>query len=1297
MSKTRTSRRRLASALWVAGLVAFVLALGAGAAYLFWPRTATFYTDGKRSWPARPGLGVRRVLWDKGEPLEPLGGLDDDYDPCLSADGQALYFTRGRAGGEADLYVCYRTVDGWTAPEPLAGVNTDADEICPAMGPDGATLYFYSNRPGGEGGYDLYLARHVEDHWTEPVNLGPAVNSPLNEYDPFVSPDGRWLLFASNRPGPDEAPREGAWPGTLREEAALYDYDIYLLDLSDEAASPQRLAGVNSPAHDGQPTVSSDGRWFYFASNREGGQGGYDLYRCRIGDTNNLAGFYAPENLGAPVNTAANELDPALSVEGFGLYFSSDRAEPDAYQIYYARSHEVFEVVRTERLALARILGRLSWPLVGLIVTFVGLALLLLALTKMHRKPGLLTSALIASIILHLVALSIFSIWELSIRIAELAEDELRFEVAVSVPSMAESELSLELRTALEEMERLDTAQFAAEKTETLQAPPEPAVAEPEVALARATPPPREIKVLRPEDPVAEMTEALRAETAPAPPPEFTPPEPTPEIEVREVRQRRPRELPPRPIAPAPRQPTPEVRPTPTPAPRPVERPVQIEPVAAPMTPAEPPTPQAAPAEPMVRLEMRRPEAVPTTAVPDAAPEAPAEAVRPVRAAAAPSTRPVEARPLASPRADVAAEPAVTVAAAKAAAPLTRTAPEPETVALPTVVPRAPTGGAVVVDEAPSARALVVAPADTFEPIAPAAGPEIARPRAAAVAGPREAAPDEVAFTAVPRAEGPVALEVAASLRGPATASAETFGIRAVGPTLVSETPAPAGAAPVARPPEAVARAPEAVTVALEAPPEAVTDVEAPARPTRVAAVPAATGPRQALAAPRAEAAETSIKRAAVPRAPVVGRYGVPGEETLLASAAVPGPNVASPVVGESVAAAVVPALATGDADVLAPPEPLPLKKMLTLRTTPNREAIIEELGGSPETERAVRQALAWLALHQSDDGRWDLDAFMENYKEKGKRADGGGQRKNQDIGVTGLAALAYLGAGHTHLPAKDTGRTTEFAPVVRKAIEWIVKGQKENGDLRRGGQMYGHAMATMVLAEAYTMTGDESLVHPIRKAVDFIMHAQRPNSGWRYEPQSDSDTSVVGWQIMALKSAEVAGFEVPPKVYRGAANWLDKVRKGKRGGLYEYQPGRKPSPAMTAEGFFVEQYLDFNPGSARSAESIMYVMEHLPHARGGKANYYYWYYATLALHQIGGDAWEEWNQHIQKTLVDAQRTDGPHKGSWDPRSEWGKHGGRVYTTAVAALTLEVYYRYLPFYDLRLGTPAREEGESGRR
>jgi hypothetical protein len=99
----------------------------------------------------------------------------------------------------------------------------------------------------------------------------------------------------------------------------------------------------------------------------------------------------------------------------------------------------------------------------------------------------------------------------------------------------------------------------------------------------------------------------------------------------------------------------------------------------------------------------------------------------------------------------------------------------------------------------------------------------------------------------------------------------------------------------------------------------------------------------------------------------------------------------------------------------------------------------------------------------------------------------------------------------------------------------------------------------------------------------------------------------------------------------------------------------------------------------------VAFIMQELP--KDGQANLYYWYYATLSLFQLQGDDWQSWNAALQEQLLRRQRTDGNLAGSWDADTVWGGYGGRVYTTALAAMCLEVYYRYLPILGTNQPTP----------
>ena len=114
----------------------------------------------------------------------------------------------------------------------------------------------------------------------------------------------------------------------------------------------------------------------------------------------------------------------------------------------------------------------------------------------------------------------------------------------------------------------------------------------------------------------------------------------------------------------------------------------------------------------------------------------------------------------------------------------------------------------------------------------------------------------------------------------------------------------------------------------------------------------------------------------------------------------------------------------------------------------------------------------------------------------------------------------------------------------------------------------------------------------------------------------------------------------------------------------------------MTAEALFCKQMLGIRRTNRSALEAVEYLLKNLP--QRSKQDLYYWYYGTLAMYQHGGEPWEQWNEALRDLLVADQRTDGDFAGSWNPRAPWGDYGGRVYSTAISALCLEVYYRFLP-------------------
>ena len=383
------------------------------------------------------------------------------------------------------------------------------------------------------------------------------------------------------------------------------------------------------------------------------------------------------------------------------------------------------------------------------------------------------------------------------------------------------------------------------------------------------------------------------------------------------------------------------------------------------------------------------------------------------------------------------------------------------------------------------------------------------------------------------------------------------------------------------------------------------------------------------------------------------------------------------------------------------------LNNPFLLRTNPKaRRDLVTKLGGSANTEDAVKRALDWFTRNQRADGSWD-----------GPRG--------HDSAATGMAMLSYMGYGAKHTWSKEIeaefaqtlelmSRTTRderfikrnvnpspdvepYSPMkdaelthyqkpLAKAVKWMLKRERD-GDLRGpGGNLYDHGIAAIALAEAYSLTKDPLLRKPLERVVAFTVRAQNPNSGgWRYtpfleNPRDRGDLSVTGWQLMALKSAERGGIPVPASAFAGVSKFLNSVGRGRLGGDYRYMPGLEgfaQNPTMVAEGMFCQQLLGMKPDAARMAESAGIVRSNLP--RRSQINYYYWYYGSLAMYQQQGADWAEWNRTAQPLLLRYQvRNRGRHDGSWDPIGQWGAPAGRCVTTGFATLSLEVYYRYLP-------------------
>ena len=331
------------------------------------------------------------------------------------------------------------------------------------------------------------------------------------------------------------------------------------------------------------------------------------------------------------------------------------------------------------------------------------------------------------------------------------------------------------------------------------------------------------------------------------------------------------------------------------------------------------------------------------------------------------------------------------------------------------------------------------------------------------------------------------------------------------------------------------------------------------------------------------------------------------------------------------------------------------------------KETALRMGGGGADTQAAVAAGLRFLASTQAADGGWhsfDTSGGIERSPLGHARPQAG---TRSDHGITGLSLLAMLGDGHTHTRG-------DHVEAVYRGLSYLISGQAADGSMAGSATLYAqtycHGIASLAVAECAAMTGDPSAVEVTRRAIAHSRRLQHPTTGgWRYTAGDPGDLSQLGWQAMLIDASERAGVAVDPAMRRGVGRFLQSVRGG-GGGLARYRPGERVTPTMTAEALATRSLLGLDVGRAEAAEAERYLLANRPGTAA--TNLYYWYYASLALHQRGGDAWQTWNDSMKRRLLTTQNPDG----SWPTTCVWGGYGGRAYSTAMAVLCLEVYYRH---------------------
>lgn len=1316
-------------------LCASLAALGAFATWIALrprlPRGEGF-TDGEQFLAAtRARDELRLARWEPPRPLE--GGINtgaNESRPFLDRASGEIYFvvgdeatSAGEAGGDtrgsSDLWLATPEAGGTFVTRPIRELDTPGRELSPWFA-DG-WLYFASDRAGGLGGLDLWRSRRIGDHFQPPENLGATVNSGADEVDPaWRSPTELW--YASNR----GAGGEGS-------------FDLYTAKCADgQFEQPQPVESINTPYDERTPAFTPDGRVLFFASNRPGGRGGFDLWRSLCANDR----FQPPTNLGAP-NGPGDDTGPTLADDGFTLLFASVRDGGGQADLYRTRTRELFPVeAPTFTLADFTIL-----ILLGLVALFAWLARRWDALDVLYK-------CMVVSLLLHLL----FLWYSRRVDVEAVAKDvghgddtyevQLLGNVLDAVAAMGDRAVGDQVgqadgeggdggepiahalaRGAVLPSSAPDSAPGEAGAFDrTSSAAPSSAPQASEHAIA-----PSKVAAVTKlgGDPVAgpqEKFERIGGEAA-APAlaangnleaeraasdvggsagdaPHFVSlaggggEDAGPDaaaaggapivlahgggdgsgggsIPGREGHDERP-------ATEAQRGGSPAVIATHGPSDR-FEGPKEAGHGAAPSSPDLRPSHGGL-------GEQDGGGAAVVTAGPDrgafgkggangsGASGTSGESVREVGPAtgeklggatrAQPSEIPVGGG----------GQRNGTSSGSRGAGnggALARPDVAPVAVAVHGPKGEAPLGGGGEGsgngggkgngDGTSKSPTLALGPASLSGIAGGGDGSG-----ATAGSGPAHASLSNLggAGTGGDSSGGPVHDpngHGSAPIAGRAEGGGSGFGVPGRQAPLASESPASSGRG--------------GPGVALTAPNDRAESKSIAGGTSPVAG----SGPAPGLALTPSLALGTAHGDggAGVAQGPARASFGSGGGGAPDLGPAVKGGKLDLP--GPSGSGG-----GTGGAGDGGSAAPAGSPRLYERRFGDAKEVALREGGGSVETERAVQNGLKYLAKIQRPKG----------YFGDANGIDLGSKYRDVRVGKTGLAVLAFLGAGHTQQSK------TAYSENVARAIQWIIERQDAASGHFGNSDGYSHGIATYALAECYAITHDPKLVDPLVRGLNHLLDMQQQNSqdsrkegGWTYYykdgPGVDGwpRASVSAWQVMALESAKVGGLEVPQEALDSAKEYFIRSFDPKFGGFrYTHSPEWLHNqygtlPASTPASMFVLTLLgEKNDPAVRAAER--FVTDRIPteykyrgqdaFVRKGTGNVYFMYYSTLALFVRGGTPWRNWNEALKSTLLPAQKPDG----SWDCIDEYARNfalddqNDKSYTTSMCVLMLEVYYRY---------------------
>lgn len=378
--------------------------------------------------------------------------------------------------------------------------------------------------------------------------------------------------------------------------------------------------------------------------------------------------------------------------------------------------------------------------------------------------------------------------------------------------------------------------------------------------------------------------------------------------------------------------------------------------------------------------------------------------------------------------------------------------------------------------------------------------------------------------------------------------------------------------------------------------------------------------------------------------------------------------------------------------------------------------------------DAAILDGLRWLARHQDEDGSWTpshatnhCDSDSPSYAPATPYAD------EYDASVTALAILAFLDTGvdataKLEIVDEVAGARHEVGDVVRRALGFLVKRQREDGSFARDGSpLLVDALATRALCEAFLALQDPKLEAPAQKGLDYLGSVQFRDGagtarGWTRAAREDAsgaqaasrrnpydaDTGATGWCAAALRAGQLAGLRIDLLSIAGADSFVRRVAETVDGqptgavawvdagyagspSLGSFDMARLHPAAMSAVGILVRRIAGAelpDPFLVMAADRLLRDMPAIP-AENAPVDYYYWHHATLAASFVGGpDAskrnttyWVPWKQRTADALIALQDRAGDSctHGGWLKPDRWAyEHGGPMCATALSVLTLQL-------------------------